>query len=609
MKKFLRLMLVVILGVSSSYNMVIAEQHGILGASVETNKIALKTYENKSLVNLQERTKEDIIEKAKVLKHRGLGWSSISNKYTSDPSTINPYYEGALTEEYLQDGLNSVNMVRYIAGLPDDIELDENYNELCQFGTVVLAANNKLTHYPTKPSDMSDEFFRLGYAATTSSNIGAGHEGLSHFNISCMNDSDSSNIDKLGHRRWLLYPDLKYVGMGSADRFYATRVFDWSRSEEINYDYISWPSKGAFPVEYFDKTQAWSVTLNPQKYMSPLYSEVKVELTRVRDGKKWRLDSSIALSNGSDGNKDYFNVDNAGYGVDNCIIFRPGNLEEIKTDDKFLVKIAGIKNIDGTLATINYQVEIFNIKTNEKPSINGTKDITILAGDNLDLRKGVTAIDKEDGDITSEIYVYESINTMQPGVYYVEYSVYDSDNNYISVTIKVTIRSTDWYNHWGGNYIRKAMGLGWVNRTTEFRPNDSITRAEFLKIINKAYGYTEMASENFNDVYPNDWFYNEVRIAVRAGYISIANSKFRPNESISREEAAAIITTIMKNKDLNLDKIKNYEDYRIVSPWAQSSVEGAVEAGYMGVNVKRLYPISNITRSEAVTMLLRVKGM
>ncbi len=159
--------------------------------------------------------------------------------------------------------------------------------------------------------------------------------------------------------------------------------------------------------------------------------------------------------------------------------------------------------------------------------------------------------------------------------------------------------------HWGEAVIKKFVNKGYVEgyKDGTFKPNSNITRAEFIKIINRVFNFTSEAEEGFSDVNKNDWFYSEVRKSVKAGYISIANKQFRPNDNITREEAAAIITNIKKNKDENLDKISKYEDFKKVSKWALPSVEGAIEAGYMGKGSKTFRPQDKLTRAEAVALL------
>lgn len=166
----------------------------------------------------------------------------------------------------------------------------------------------------------------------------------------------------------------------------------------------------------------------------------------------------------------------------------------------------------------------------------------------------------------------------------------------------------DWQNSWAKEYISKAMDKGWVNTTTQFRPEDNVTRAEFIKIVNNAFNFTAQAiSEPFTDVKQGDWWYGEVLKAVKAGYISTTLSNFRPNDSITREEVAAIISSIMKIQDENHNKIVGYADYKDISAWARDSVEGVVEYAYMGQGSDKFRPKSNITRAETVVTIGRIR--
>ena len=61
------------------------------------------------------------------------------------------------------------------------------------------------------------------------------------------------------------------------------------------------------------------------------------------------------------------------------------------------------------------------------PSIT-TNDLALIVGEAFNERDGVTATDKEDGDLTSKMIVTENnVDTSRPGTYMVKYSVTDSD--------------------------------------------------------------------------------------------------------------------------------------------------------------------------------------
>lgn len=264
--------------------------------------------------------------------------------YTSVPNIQAPFVTGVLDKGFLLDGVKAINYVRYLAGLPHDVVMTDELNKKAQHGPLVMAANNQYSHTPSNAIGMPDSIFKIGYETTSSANIGRGYSSLYEFNTGCANDSDNSNIDRVGHRRWLLNPNLMYVGMGYVDKYTSTIVFDKGREPAIYPSYVAWPSKGLFPFDagrMFDKNTAWSVTIGSE-YNKPAYfindkKRVVVTLARNNDGKQWVFNNQT-----KPGDKTYFNIDMQSYGYGPTIIFRP-DIEEYKEGDSFTVKIENIQ--------------------------------------------------------------------------------------------------------------------------------------------------------------------------------------------------------------------------------------------------------------------------
>ncbi len=168
--------------------------------------------------------------------------------------------------------------------------------------------------------------------------------------------------------------------------------------------------------------------------------------------------------------------------------------------------------------------------------------------------------------------------------------------------------------HWAKDYIDAFVEKGFISgyEDNTFRPDNQITRAEFVRIINQVFNLKDKKEEYFVDVNSSDWYYEDIKIAFNSGYISgelnnDGNYIFRPNDAITRQEAMKIITSVKGNKDDKLDKIYKFNDYKNIDEWARSYVEGAVEAGYiMGDEKNNLNPKGNLTRAEAVTMLRNI---
>ena len=282
--------------------------------------------------------------------------------FAVQPSVSAPYVAGSLTDEILQRGLDRLNAVRRLAGLPG-VSLDSSLNETAQHGAVVLAALDTMTHNPSKPAGMEDSFYQKGYEATSSSNLSyfswADTDPLGMSVDMFMDDSDAGNVSRVGHRRWQLNPELGKVGFGYARSdsgmgYVGEYVFDRSGAG-CDYEFVAWPASGNFPNDIFPSTSAWSITLNPEEYRAPSLDGVTVTLTRDSDGAVWSFRGGLDGTPSNTGK--YFNVDNVGYGVDNCIIFRPDGVDSY--DGVYTVTVDGLTTASGAPARLSYQVDFF----------------------------------------------------------------------------------------------------------------------------------------------------------------------------------------------------------------------------------------------------------
>ena len=167
--------------------------------------------------------------------------------------------------------------------------------------------------------------------------------------------------------------------------------------------------------------------------------------------------------------------------------------------------------------------------------------------------------------------------------------------------------NNDWKNHWANNNISYAINNGWIDETSYFRPKDSITRAEFIEIINKKFNLKESSGNIFKDTI-NHWAKEEIDIAVTNKVcMGTSDYTFSPDKYLTREEAASMIANYLKLSDSNHNKIISYKDYNKVSSWARSSMEAIIEKGYMvGTLDKKLEPKKNLSRAEAIVILSRI---
>ncbi|MBR6206379.1 MAG: CAP domain-containing protein [Oscillospiraceae bacterium] len=298
----------------------------------------------------------------------------ITDLYTTGSSiAAEDYHPAVLSPSARANALAWINYFRTAAGLTK-VSFTDALNLSASWGALVLAMGDQFTHWPQLPEGMSDADFEKGYDATTQSNISycGGYESRESLRVAVwgqIEDRDEYNVEVLGHRRWLLDPRTKTMGVGSAesDKYYADlglleyytdiRVFGdgVGTQSATDYDFISWPASGNNISETFACDVPWSVTLNPARYAAPDRSKVQVKLTRKSDGKVWTFSSKTDVSNvGPD--YDFFNVDNDGYGIDNCIVFRPSCKDFTYYDGEYSVDVTGIYDSAGKAAALHYTV-------------------------------------------------------------------------------------------------------------------------------------------------------------------------------------------------------------------------------------------------------------
>jgi hypothetical protein len=166
--------------------------------------------------------------------------------------------------------------------------------------------------------------------------------------------------------------------------------------------------------------------------------------------------------------------------------------------------------------------------------------------------------------------------------------------------------------HWA-----EAVILKWVNQGLakgygdgRFGPNDSITRAEFVTLLNRIFGYQQTSEKSFPDVKAGAWYAGEIAKAYQAGILGGDNNgNMNPEAVISRQEAAVILTRAFSLAGDHLDAALKYTDVGQIAEWALGSVGTMTKKGYVTGRPGNLFaPKANLSRCEAVKMIDNVMG-
>lgn len=166
---------------------------------------------------------------------------------------------------------------------------------------------------------------------------------------------------------------------------------------------------------------------------------------------------------------------------------------------------------------------------------------------------------------------------------------------------------SDTTGHWAQFDINRAVEEGIVSGygTGKFSPNKKVSRVEFISMLNRALGNLGEASISFSDVNKTDWYYHDVAKAVNAAYASgFSNGTFRPNRTITRQEAAYMISMVVP-VDGESGSLSSFSDSGSVSDWAYTAVSKIVSKGYMnGYSDNKLHAGDSLTRAQAVTLII-----
>lgn len=169
--------------------------------------------------------------------------------------------------------------------------------------------------------------------------------------------------------------------------------------------------------------------------------------------------------------------------------------------------------------------------------------------------------------------------------------------------------ATDISSHWAetviSQWIGKGLAKGYPDGT--FRPENPITRAEFMALVNNAFQFSEEVDIAFIDVAEDDWYFKTIKKAKAAGYIQgFPDGTIKPNNKITRQEVAVIIARL-KELDTNEGGASSFKDVDAIDHWSKGYIGAVTISGYMsGYPDGTFSPQKHITRGEALYALNNV---
>lgn len=145
-----------------------------------------------------------------------------------------------------------------------------------------------------------------------------------------------------------------------------------------------------------------------------------------------------------------------------------------------------------------------------------------------------------------------------------------------------------------------------------FRPNDTMTRAEFAAIVVRALGLETAARNVFADIKPGAWYAAYIDTANAYGIVNgTSATTFEPDSRITRQEAAAMVAraarlcgmdTDMESYEV-LNTLAQFGDYVTINDWAREFVAFCYSEDILDQSDLNVEPARAILRCEIAQML------
>jgi hypothetical protein len=173
------------------------------------------------------------------------------------------------------------------------------------------------------------------------------------------------------------------------------------------------------------------------------------------------------------------------------------------------------------------------------------------------------------------------------------------------ITTPKTLSFNDVAGHWALDSIMKLVNLGCISGYPDgsFRPDSTITRAEFATVLVKAFKLENNGGKTFADTAAH-WAKESIATAAANGLVNgYAGGIFGPDDLITREQMAVMIVKAAKLAPAAGGP--RFADNSSVSGWAGEAIATATQNGIIkGYSDNTVRPGGSATRAEAVTVII-----
>lgn len=206
----------------------------------------------------------------------------------------------------------------------------------------------------------------------------------------------------------------------------------------------------------------------------------------------------------------------------------------------------------------------------------------------------------------------ESVPTVNDGMSNTGNSTIVENGNYKN---KFTDMNDYW---WAMDAVNDLASKGIIKgrSETEFDPDSKITRADntvlLLRVLRKTAGF----SDNFDDVYPDKYYYNEIGMAKALGIATgVGNNCFDPDAKIKRQDMATLAYRVLAKEGLlttipNTTVLNKFVDADEIYFYAREAMAACIDRGLMsGYGDNSIKPNEYASRVEVALFIYRISQL
>lgn len=172
-----------------------------------------------------------------------------------------------------------------------------------------------------------------------------------------------------------------------------------------------------------------------------------------------------------------------------------------------------------------------------------------------------------------------------------------------------SVSYNDLTGHWSQSAVTRLQDLNLLKGYTDgtFKPNQVISRAEFVMILDRAFGFTGNATtDSYADLSSDDWYHDVMVRANGSGIIEGTDREhLSPKQPITRQDAAVMVDRAFQlstamNEDSDLSKFQDADD---ISSYSKKALTYLVNENMIKGFQGKLNPKAPITRAETAQLL------